>query len=138
MKIRTYTELIKLPTFEERLRYLKLSGQVGRETFGLDRYLNQIFYRSQRWKSVRDQVIIRDNGYDLGIEGCGINGRVIVHHMNPLTLDDIESDSEYLLSPEFLICTSDLTHNVIHYGNEERLFDVPIERKPFDTCPWRQ
>lgn len=136
--IRTYTELIKLPTFEERFRYLKLSGKIGRETFGLDRYLNQVFYRSQRWKSVRDQVIIRDNGWDLGAEGCAINGRVIVHHMNPLTLLDIETDSEYLLNPEYLICTSDLTHNIIHYGNEERLFQAPVERTQYDTCPWRR
>jgi hypothetical protein len=125
-------------TFEERLRYLKLDGKIGRETFGLDRYLNQIFYRSQRWKSARDKVIIRDDGLDLGAKGCSINGRVIVHHMNPLLVSDIENDSEFLLDPEYLISVSELTHNVIHYGNEERLFNIPIERKPNDTCPWRR
>jgi len=129
---------MSFPTFEERLRYLKLDGKIGQETFGLDRYLNQVFYRSQRWKSARDRVIIRDNGLDLGAIGCLINGRVIVHHMNPLLISDIENDSEFLLDPEYLISVSELTHNVIHYGNEERLFNAPIERKPNDTCPWRR
>ena len=100
MIIRTYSELIKLPTFEERFRYLQLNGVVGKETFGFDRYMNQVFYRSQRWKEIRDQIIIRDNGCDLGIEDRAIYGPVIIHHMNPLSSDDIEKESAYLLNPE--------------------------------------
>lgn len=138
MIIRSYSELILLPTFEERFRYLRLSGSVGKETFGFDRYMNQIFYRSQKWKSIRDYVIIRDNGCDLGVEGYEINGRVIIHHMNPITLRDIEYESEFLLDPEYLICTIHNTHNAIHFGDENLLFKAPIERKANDTCPWRR
>lgn len=138
MMIRTYTELSKLTTFEERFRYLQLSGVVGRDTFGFDRYLNQVFYRSQRWKRVRDEVIIRDNGCDLGVEGYEIHGRIIIHHMNPITIEDIEKDSANLLNPEFLICTVHNTHNAIHYGDESLLITAPIERTRFDTCPWRR
>lgn len=136
--IRTYSELSLLPTFEERYRYLRLTGQVGQETFGFDRYLNQIFYRSQRWKKVRDYVIIRDNGCDLGVEGYEIHGRIIIHHMNPITIEDIERESSYLLDPEFLICTVHNTHNAIHYGDERLLITAPIERTINDTCPWRK
>ena len=136
--IRTYTELSRLLTFEERYRYLRLTGQVGQETFGFDRYLNQIFYRSQRWKQVRDYVIIRDNGCDLGVEGYEIHGRIIIHHMNPITIEDIQRDSIYLLDPEFLICTVHNTHNAIHYGDERLLITAPIERTRNDTCPWRK
>lgn len=136
--IRTYSELSLLPTFEERYRYLRLTGQVGQETFGFDRYLNQVFYRSQRWKKIRDYVIIRDNGCDLGVEGYEIHGRIIIHHMNPITIEDIERESSYLLDPEFLICTVHNTHNAIHYGDERLLITAPIERTINDTCPWRK
>lgn len=135
--IRTYSELSKLSTFEERFRYLSLNGQVGQETFGFDRYINQVFYRSQRWKSVRDQVIIRDNGCDLGIEGHEIHGRIIIHHMNPLLFKDFENESDYLLNPEYLISTIHNTHNAIHYGDESLLITKPVIRTKNDTCPWR-
>lgn len=138
MSIKTYSELIRFPTFEERFQYLSLKGIVGRETFGFDRYLNQIFYRSQRWKSVRDHVIIRDNGCDLGVEGHEIHSRVIIHHMNPITLEDIERESEFLLDPEYLISTIHNTHNAIHFGDESLLIKPPIVRTPNDTCPWRR
>lgn len=135
--IRTYSELSKLKTFEERYQYLRLNRLVGEETFGFDRYLNQILYRSQRWKSVRNAVILRDNGCDLGVPGWEIHGKIIVHHMNVLTLDDIKTESEFLLNPEYLISTTHNTHNAIHYGDEELLIRVPIERTRNDTCPWR-
>lgn len=138
MKIRTYSELIKIPTFEERYRYLRLYGVVGKDTFGFDRYLNQLFYTSELWRSVRDQVIIRDNGCDLGLEGYDIFDRIIVHHMNPITVEDLEEASDYLLNPEFLITTSLNTHNAIHYGDEKLLIKDPIERSMNDTCPWRR
>ena len=138
MKIRTYSELITLPTFEERFQYLKLNGSVGRDTFGFDRYLNQIFYKSKRWLSVRDQVIIRDNGCDLGMEGYEIHGRILIHHMNPITLRDLELESDFLLDPEYLISTVHNTHNAIHYGDENLLCKAPVERTRFDTCPWRK
>lgn len=135
--IKTYSELSRLSSFKERYEYLRLHGVVGRDTFGFDRYLNQIFYRSQRWKSVRNEVIIRDNGCDLGVEGYEIHGRIIIHHMNPITLEDIERESEYLLDPEFLICTVHNTHNAIHYGDEKLLTPTPIVRSKHDTCPWK-
>ena len=138
MIIRTYSELIKLPTFEERFQYLKLDGDVGVETFGFDRYLNQAFYSSDEWKSIRNQVIIRDNGCDLGIEGREIYKRIIIHHMNPITKEDLLYRTEYLLDPEYMICTMKNTHDAIHYGDENLLFKEPIERKPNDTCPWRR
>ncbi len=138
MSIRNYSELSKLLTFEERYQYLRLDGAVGKETFGFDRYLNQVFYRSQKWKTIRDFVIIRDNGCDLGVEGYEIHGRIIIHHINPLTVRDIESESELLLDPEFLICTTHNTHNAIHYGDENLLIRAPIERTKNDTCPWKQ
>ena len=137
MSIRTYSELIKLPTFEERFRYLSLEGVVGASTFGFDRYLNQVFYRSQRWKRIRDHVILRDNGCDLAMEGYEIHDRILVHHMNPITIEDIERESEYLIDPEFLISTVHNTHNAIHYGDENLLPILPVERRPNDTCPWK-
>ena len=137
MSIRTYSELITLPTFEERFKYLKLNGQVGESTFGFDRYMNQVFYRSQKWKSIRDFVIIRDCGCDLGVEGYDIHGKIIIHHMNPLSMRDIETESDFLLNPDFLICTTHNTHNAIHYGDENLLVTAPIERTKNDTCPWR-
>ena len=136
--IKTYSELITLPTFEERFAYLQLNGVVGRDTFGFDRYLNQIFYRSKRWRSIRDQIIIRDNGCDLGVEGYDIYGKILIHHINPITLDDIERESEFLLNPEYLITTTHNTHNAIHYGDESLLSTMPMERVKNDTCPWRR
>lgn len=136
--IRTYSELVKLATFEERFEYLKLDGKVGNDTFGFDRYLNQIFYRSREWKSVRDRVIIRDEGCDLGIEGRDICGKVIIHHMNPILISDIEEQSSALLDPEYLICVSHNTHNAIHYGNESLIAKGPVVRTKNDTCPWKK
>lgn len=138
MSIRTYSELITLPTFEERFEYLRLDGEIGLQTFGFDRYMNQIFYQSYQWKRIRDEVIIRDNGCDLGIEGFEINKQIMIHHMNSISIDDIEKQSDFLLNPEFLICTSHNTHNAIHYGDEKLLITTPIERTKNDTCPWRR
>ena len=139
MSIKTYTELIKLPTFIERYRYLRLTGVVGKETFGYDRYLNQLFYqRHPKWKSIRDHVIIRDNGCDLGVEGREIQDKILVHHMNPITLHDLETESDILLDPEFMISTMLTTHNAIHYGDESLVYSEPIIRTKNDTCPWRQ
>lgn len=135
--IRTYSELITLPTFEERFRYLKLGGKVGEDTFGFDRYLNQVFYRSAKWKEIRDYVIIRDNGCDLGMEGHEIHQRILVHHMNPITKEDILRESEFLLDTEYMICTIKNTHDAIHYGDESLLITAPIERRKNDTCPWK-
>lgn len=135
--IRTYSELITLPTFEDRYRYLQLNGEVGKDTFGFDRYINQQFYRSKEWQRIRDEVIIRDNACDLGMEGYEIHGRIYVHHMNPIMVRDIQSNSDYLMNPEFLICTTHRTHNAIHYGDENLLARAPIERTKNDTCPWR-
>lgn len=136
--IKTYSELIALPTFEERFRYLRLRGAVGEDTFGFDRYLNQTFYRSAEWKRVRDLVIIRDNGCDLALEGHEIYGKILIHHMNPITVKDIRTASEFLLNPDYLICVTHATHNAIHYGDEHLLVKAPIERTPNDTCPWRK
>lgn len=137
MEIRSYSELITIPTFEERFRYLKLDGRVGEETFGFDRYLNQAFYKSEEWLRVRDLVIVRDNGCDLGIEGREIYGRILIHHMNPITIDDIAKRSKYLLDPEYLITTVKNTHDAIHYGDDSLLIKLPIERTRNDTCPWK-
>ena len=136
MSIRTYSELIQLPTFEERFRYLQLNGQVGEDTFGFDRYINQRFYRSKEWLQVRDYVIVRDKGCDLGVEGYEIYGRILIHHLNPISLRDITDLSDFLLNPEYLISTTHLTHNAIHYGDESILMTTPIERSKNDTCPW--
>ena len=136
--IRTYSELSKLQTFEERYQYLKLNGAVGEETFGFDRFINQNFYKSPEWKAVRDFVIVRDNGCDLGIEGYEIRGKIYIHHMNPILPKDIVTQSGFLLNPEYLISTTHPTHNAIHYGDESLLIKVPIERSKNDTCPWRR
>lgn len=137
-KIRTYSELITLSTFEERYRYLKLGGRVGAETFGHDRFLNQMLYQNPKWKAARDTVIIRDNGCDLGIDDRDIGGKIYVHHVNPITIEDIENESEFLFDPEYLICVSHNTHNAIHYGDESLLILDPVERTENDTCPWRR
>lgn len=136
--IRTYSELIKLGTFEERFEYLRLDGRVGVETFGFDRYLNQQFYRSKEWRAIRDQVIARDLGCDLAIEGYEIYGKIYIHHMNPITQTDIVHSNADVIDPEFLVCTTHNTHNAIHYGDASLLITGPIERRPNDTCPWRQ
>lgn len=138
MSIKTYSELIRLPTFENRFEYLKLKGSVGKDTFGHDRYLNQVFYSSMEWRRLRDEIIIRDNGCDLGIEGREIGGKIYIHHLNPLGTNDILTHSEYLVNPEYLICVSFETHNAIHYGDINLLPRDPIERKRNDTCPWRR
>lgn len=134
---RSYSELIILPTFKERYEYLRLDGVIGEETFGFDRYVNQRFYKSREWKQVRDLVIIRDNGCDLGIEGFDIYGKILIHHMNPIMLRDIQNATEFLLNPEYLICTTLDTHNAIHYGDSNLLVTAPLERTKNDTCPWK-
>lgn len=138
MTIRTYSELITLPTFEERFKYLKLNGKVGEETFGFDRYLNQIFYKSYVWLKVRDSVIIRDCGCDLGISGREIYGKILVHHMNPIEDKDLINKNDIILDPEYLICTTKNTHDAIHYGDTDLLFTDPIIRSKNDTCPWKR
>lgn len=138
MNIKRYSELILLPTFEERYKYLQLNGVIGDETFGFDRYINQMFYRSQEWKQVRDYVIVRDNGCDLGIEGHEIRGKILIHHMNPIGIKDIQQVNKILLDPEYLITTMLSTHNAIHYGDESLLVKDPIERSKNDTCPWKR
>lgn len=136
--IKCYSELMLLPTFQARYQYLRLNGEVGKETFGFDRYMNQFFYRSPEWKHVRDLVIIRDGGCDLGIPGREIFGRIVIHHMNPIRQEDIRNRSELLLDPEYLITTVHETHQAIHYGDEHLLIQEPIVRRPNDTCPWRK
>ena len=136
--IRTFTELSNLQTFEDRFRYLQLNGTVGKETFGFDRFINQEFYRSTEWKAVRDLVILRDNGCDLGAEGREIYGKIYIHHMNPVNPKDIQTKSEFLLNPEYLITTTHTTHNAIHYGDETLLIKAPVNRSKYDTCPWKQ
>lgn len=137
--IRTYSELIRIPTFEERFEYLKLEGKVGEDTFGFDRYLNQLFYKSKEWRNIRNHIITRDGGCDLAIPDREILGdRILIHHMNPITKDDIINKTEYLLNPEFLICTIKLTHDAIHYSDRNLLtVNDPIIRFKNDTCPWR-
>ena len=137
MSIRTYSELILLPTFEERYEYLRLDGRVGEETLGFNRWLNQTFYKSEEWLFMRDKIIVRDNGCDLGISGRDIYSRILIHHMNPITKEDILRRSDILLNPEYLICVTPNTHRAIHYGNSNLLIKDPIERRPNDTCPWK-
>lgn len=136
--IRTYKDLLAFSSFEERYEYLRLDGLVGEDTFGFDRYLNQIFYCSPEWKRIRDFIILRDNGCDLGINGFEIPGKIIIHHMNPILSKDITERSDYLLNPDYLITTSHRTHNAIHYGNSLLLPRNPICRSKNDTCPWKK
>lgn len=137
--IRTYSELIRIPTFSERFRYLKLAGSVGKATFGYDRYLNQRFYKSPEWKRLRNEIITRDGGYDLAVDGYEIRGRIFIHHMNPIDDTDIIENTDYLMNPDFLVCVSQDTHNAIHYGNDDYLnFKEYHERRPNDTCPWKE
>ena len=136
--IKCYSELMPLPTFQARYKYLRLNGEVGKETFGFDRYMNQFFYRSPEWRRVRDFVITRDEGCDLGIPGREIFGRIVIHHMNPIRPEDIRNRSDLLLDPEYLITTIHDTHLAIHYGDEHLLLQEPVERRPNDTCPWKR
>ena len=140
MIIRTYSELITIPTFEERYRYLRIGGKVGEATFGFDRYLYEAFLKSDEWLSTRDYVIIRDNGCDLAMPDREIKGetRILIHHMNPITKEDLLRRTKYLLDPEYLVCTLKNTHDAIHYGDESLLIKSPIERTKNDTCPWRR
>lgn len=135
-KIRSYSELRKLKTFEERFDYLKLNGEVGRSTFGFDRYINQRFYTSYEWKRAREIVVLRDNGCDLGVPGYEINGALLIHHINPMVADDIIHGEDWIFNPEYLITTTQNTHNEIHYGDEKRLPKVVISRVPKDTKLW--
>ena len=137
MKIKNYSELSLLPTFEERFEYLKLGGVVGADTFGFDRIFNQKFYQSYEWKTVRNEIIVRDLGCDLGIEDRQIFGRILIHHMNPISLKDISDATKFLLNPEYLICVSHDTHNAIHYGDIGLVKKDLVERTPNDTCPWK-
>ena len=137
MIIRTYSELITIPTFEERFEYLRLDGRIGETTFGFDRYLNQAFYKDPEWLRIRNEVIIRDQGCDLAIEDHEIRGRILVHHMNPIKAEDIIERSRFLLEPEYLICTMKNTHDAIHFGDSSLLIKTPIERSKNDTCSWR-
>lgn len=135
-KIRTYSELMRLETLQERFEYLKLRGVVGDATFGFDRYINQAFYRSKQWRDIRHEIIIRDNGCDLGIEGYEIHNRLTIHHMNPMVSDDILGGGSHILNPDFLITTTHLTHNAIHYGDERLLPKQLVARRPGDTKLW--
>lgn len=137
--IKTYSELMSLPTFEERFDYLCLHGKVGEETFGFDRYLNQKFYRSDEWKQVRHHIIARDMGCDLGVFDYEIYGQIEIHHMNPITTEDIINNSDYLINPEYLICTSSNTHKAIHYGDKQYLnINQIASRTANDHCPWKK
>ena len=136
--IRTYSELITLPTFEERYRYLKLGGKIGVETFGYDRYLNQILYNSPEWKRFRDKMIVRDKGCDLALEGFEIYDNILLHHINPITVEDVLKRNPCIFDPENVVTTILNTHNAIHYGDESLLLLAPKTRTPNDTCPWRR
>lgn len=137
MRIKTYSELITFSTFEDRFEYLQLKGIVGQETFGFDRYLNQILYNSKEWKSLRNKIIVRDNGCDLALDGFEIYGRILIHHINPITIDDVIKRRGIVFDPENLICVTHNTHNAIHYGDKSLLITGPIERRANDTCPWK-
>ena len=133
--MKTFSDLSRLKTFKERYEYLRLDGKVCEDTFGFDRYLNQRFYRSAEWRSIRNKVILRDMGCDLGLSGYEIRGRILIH---PISVRDIVEQSEILLNPEYLICVTHNTHNAIHYGDADLLIITPVERKANDTCPWRK
>ena len=132
---RTYDELCSLKTFDERFEYLKLNGRVADITFGFDRYLNQMFYKSLKWKAIRRDIIVRDLGCDLGLEGYEIYNSIYIHHMNPISKEDILDNTDYLFNPDYLICSSFRTHNAIHYGDESP--NIITERRSGDTCPWK-
>lgn len=136
--IRTYSEMCSLNTFKERFYYLKLDGIVGEDTFGSKRYLNQILYKTKEWLMLRDKIIVRDNGCDLGVVGREIFGRIVVHHINPITIEDVLNRNPKVFDPNNLITCSDMTHKAIHYGDEQLLISEPIERSKYDTCPWKR
>ena len=136
--IRCYSKLITIPSFEERFRYLKLDGVVGKSTFGSERYLNQILYSSPEWKRLRDHIILRDNGCDLSMNGYDIYGRIIIHHLEPITVEDVVSGNPRVFDPDNLVCVSHTTHNAIHYGDENLIIGIPAERTKNDTCPWKK
>ena len=138
MEIKCYSDLKKLKTFNERFNYLKLDGVIGEETFGYDRILNQVLYKSKKWREVRNEVLVRDNGNDLGVEGYQISGKAIIHHMNPITVDDVLNEREWIYDPEYLITVSNTTHNAIHYSSGDILPKDPIERSKNDTCLWKK
>ena len=138
MMNKTYSELISYNTFEDRLHYLKLNSKVGFDTFGFDRYMNQMFYRSKEWKDIRNYVIARDKACDMALEGFEIFDKIIIHHMNPIGPKDIIHSNDILLDPEQLVCVSHLTHNAIHYGTDELRVKQVVERRPNDTIPWRK
>lgn len=135
--IRTYSELIRIPTFKDRFEYLKLNGDVGESTFGFDRYLNQIFYRSKEWRQLRNEIIVRDNACDMALNGHELFDKIIIHHMNPITQEAIVHRDETILDPDYLVCVSPITHNAIHYGSFELINNNYTERKPGDTLLWR-
>ena len=137
MSIRTYSELITIPTFEERFEYLQLKGSVGKDTFGYDRYLNQVLYRSPEWKRLRNQIIIRDGGCDLACDGYDIYGKVLIHHLNPITVEDVLARSRKVFDPDNLVCVTHNSHNAMHYGDSDLLVTGVITRTKNDTCPWR-
>lgn len=137
MIIKSYSKMLTFPTLEERFRYLELKGSVAKDTFGYDRYLNQILYHSGEWKSFRNDIIIRDNGCDLACEGHEIHKRILVHHINPITVEDVLNRSPKVFDPENVVCVSHITHNAIHYGDENLLITAPVERSQNDTCPWK-
>lgn len=138
MNIKTYSELITLPTFMDRYRYLRIGGKVGEDTFGYDRYLNQVLYRCDEWKRFRRDMIIRDNGCDLALDGYEILGKILLHHINPITIEDVLRRDPKIFDPENVISTSLNTHNAIHYGDESLLISEPIIRSKNDTCPWKR
>lgn len=135
--IKTYSELITIPSFIERYRYLRIGGRVGAETFGHDRYLNQILYTTREWKRFRRDIIVRDKACDLAHEDYELYDKILVHHIDPITIEDVLRRDPKIFDPENVICTSLNTHNTIHYGNEDLLFAGLVERRPYDTCPWR-
>jgi len=136
MTVRTYSELSRISDFNERFEYLALRGSVGTRTFGFDRYMNQKFYTSTQWRHIRDQIIVRDLGCDLGVAGYEIHGRLYIHHMNPMTADDLKDGDDSVLDPQYLITTTHQTHNAIHYGNADLLAKPLVERRPDDTKMW--
>jgi len=137
--MKRYRELILLPTLDERFEYLKIGQKVGEETFGFDRYLNQTFYESREWRNLRNYVIARDGGNDMALNGNDIQGLIVVHHINPITVEEIKAHDPKVLDPDNLVCVADKTHKAIHYGDKKLLqAGMVIERTPFDTCPWKQ
>lgn len=135
---KSYKELSRLESFRDRYNYLKIGGIVGEDTFGFDRYLNQALYTSPEWRKVRQEIILRDNGCDLGVDGFDIRDKIIIHHMNPITIEDVSNRDPIIFDPNYLICVSHRTHNAIHYGDESMLPKGPVVRTPNDTCLWKK